>query len=61
MCLLGYIFCAVVGASDFGGSGRPGWVAGLIRDIPSVKELIDRIMVQAEGIIRQRLTGMINA
>jgi nitronate monooxygenase len=36
-------------------------VAGLIHDIPSVKELIDRIMLQAEEIIRQRLSGMANA
>jgi NADH:quinone reductase (non-electrogenic) len=32
-----------------------GMVAGLIHDIPSVQELIDRIMSEAEGIIRQRL------
>jgi NADH:quinone reductase (non-electrogenic) len=32
-----------------------GMVAGLIHDVPSVKELIDRIMREAEGIIRQRL------
>ena len=38
-----------------------GMVAGLIHDIPSVKELIDRIMAQAEGIIRQRLSGMVDA
>lgn len=38
-----------------------GMVAGLIHDIPSVKELIDRIMLQAEGIIRQRLSGMVEA
>lgn len=36
-----------------------GMVAGLINDIPSVRELIDRIMVQAEGIIRQRLAGTV--
>jgi nitronate monooxygenase len=38
-----------------------GMVAGLIHDVPSVKELIDRIMAQAEGIIRQRLSGMVDA
>ena len=43
------------------GAWSCGMVAGLIHDIPSVKELIDRIMLQAEGIIRQRLTGMVNA
>jgi NADH:quinone reductase (non-electrogenic) len=30
-------------------------VAGLIHDIPSVQELIDRIMSEAEDIIRKRL------
>ena len=35
-----------------------GMVAGLIRDVPSCKELIDRIMAQAEAIIHQRLAGM---
>jgi nitronate monooxygenase len=38
-----------------------GMVAGLIHDIPSVKELIDRIMAQADDIIRQRLSGMLGA
>ena len=35
-------------------------VAGLINDVPSVKELIDRIMAEAEDIIRQRLTGLLD-
>jgi nitronate monooxygenase len=35
-----------------------GMVAGLIHDIPTVKELIDRIMMQAEDIIGKRLKGM---
>jgi nitronate monooxygenase len=34
-----------------------GMVQGLIHDIPSVKELVDRIMGEANGIIRQRLAG----
>jgi nitronate monooxygenase len=33
-------------------------VAGLIHDIPTVKELIDRIMSEAETIIRRRLVGL---
>ena len=33
-------------------------VAGLIHDIPSVKELIDRIMSQADALINQRLVGL---
>jgi NAD(P)H-dependent flavin oxidoreductase YrpB (nitropropane dioxygenase family) len=40
------------------GAWSCGMVAGLIHDIPSVKELIDRIMLEADGIIRQRLAGM---
>jgi len=32
-----------------------GMVAGLIHDVPTVRELIDRIMAEAEGIIRRRL------
>ncbi len=38
------------------GAWSCGMVAGLIRDIPTVKELLDRIMVEAETLIRQRLT-----
>ncbi|HEV7690650.1 MAG TPA: nitronate monooxygenase family protein [Hyphomonadaceae bacterium] len=35
-----------------------GMVAGLIHDVPSVKELIDRIMREAEEIIGKRLRTM---
>jgi nitronate monooxygenase len=42
------------------GAWSCGMVAGLIRDIPTVKELIDRIMADAERIIRQRLTGFLD-
>jgi NAD(P)H-dependent flavin oxidoreductase YrpB (nitropropane dioxygenase family) len=38
-----------------------GMVAGLIHDIPTVKELIDRIMAEAEEIVRRRLAGFVNA
>ncbi len=38
-----------------------GMVAGLIHDVPSVKDLIDRIMREADDIIRQRLIGMVGA
>ena len=34
-------------------------VAGLIHDVPTCKELIDRIMGEAEEIIERRLTGML--
>ncbi|MDE2415070.1 MAG: nitronate monooxygenase [Comamonadaceae bacterium] len=36
-----------------------GMVAGLIRDVPSAQELIDRIMAEAEALIAQRLAGML--
>ena len=36
-----------------------GMVAGLINDAPTCKELIDRIMAEAEAIIRARLEGML--
>ncbi|MFO1237295.1 MAG: nitronate monooxygenase family protein [Alphaproteobacteria bacterium] len=38
-----------------------GMVAGLIHDIPTVKELIDRIMAEAETIIARRLEGFLAA
>ena len=34
-------------------------VQGLIDDVPTVRVLIDRIIGEAEDIIRNRLTGMI--
>jgi len=39
------------------GAWSCGMVAGLIHDIPSCKELIDRIMAEADAIIHQRLAG----
>jgi nitronate monooxygenase len=42
------------------GAWSCGMVVGLINDIPTVKELIDRIMAEAEAIIRQRLTGFLD-
>jgi len=41
------------------GAWSCGMVAGLIHDIPTVKELIDRIMVEANTIIGQRLAGFV--
>jgi nitronate monooxygenase len=48
------------GAMD-AGAWSCGMVAGLIHDIPSVQELIDRIMAEAEDIIRRRLAGFVSA
>jgi nitronate monooxygenase len=39
------------------GAWSCGMVAGLIRDIPTCQELIDRIMAEAEAIIDKRLPG----
>ncbi|SFM46660.1 NAD(P)H-dependent flavin oxidoreductase [Marinobacter pelagius] len=36
-----------------------GMVAGLIHDVPSCDELIDRIMTEAHAIIRERLAGFL--
>jgi len=42
------------------GAWSCGMVVGLINDIPTVKELVDRIIAEAERIIRQRLTGFLD-
>ncbi len=42
------------------GAWSCGMVAGLIHDIPSCKELVDRIMSEAEQIIRNRLMGFLD-
>ncbi|MCK1303847.1 nitronate monooxygenase [Bradyrhizobium sp. 24] len=41
------------------GAWSCGMVAGLIHDIPTCKELVDRIMAEAETIIRTRLMGLL--
>ena len=43
------------------GAWSCGMVAGLVNDIPTVKELIDRIMAEAEEIIGERLARVANA
>ena len=42
------------------GAWSCGMVAGLIHDIPTCKELLDRIMSEAEALIQKRLTGLLN-
>ena len=42
------------------GAWSCGMMVGLIHDIPTVKELVDRIMHDAERIIRGRLTGFLD-
>jgi nitronate monooxygenase len=41
------------------GAWSCGMVAGLIHDIPTCQELVDRIMAEAETIIRNRLMGFL--
>jgi nitronate monooxygenase len=43
------------------GAWSCGMVAGLIHDIPTVKELIDRTMAEAQAIIAKRLAGFMRA
>jgi nitronate monooxygenase len=43
------------------GAWSCGMVAGLIHDVPTVKELIDRIMAEAESIINGRLARFVAA
>jgi NADH:quinone reductase (non-electrogenic) len=42
------------------GAWSCGMVVGLIHDIPTVKELIDRIMVEADHLIRKRLFSLLD-
>jgi NADH:quinone reductase (non-electrogenic) len=42
------------------GAWSCGMVAGLIYDVPTVKQLVDRIMAEAETLIRGRLTAFLD-
>lgn len=55
------VYPKVMRDGDIGaGAWSCGMVVGLIHDIPAVKDLIDRMMVDSERIIRQRLTNFID-
>ena len=43
------------------GAWSCGMVAGLIHDVPTCQELIDRIMDEADALIRERLQGFVAA
>jgi nitronate monooxygenase len=43
------------------GAWSCGMSVGLIHDIPTTAALIDRIMADAETLIRQRLAGLLDA
>ena len=50
---------ALANGDTDGGIWSAGMIQGLIHDIPSVKELVDRIMAEAEGLIKGRLEGLV--
>jgi len=43
------------------GAWSCGMVAGLIHDVPTCKELIDRIMTQEEQLMHERRAGLSRA
>src|ERR1700734_205003 len=49
----------LLGGEMDAGAWSCGMVAGLINDIPTVSELIERIMSEAECLIRDRLSGLL--
>ena len=60
--LVGGVYPRVMQEGDMdAGAWSCGMVAGLIHDIPTCKELIDRMMTEAEQIIRKRLEGLLAA
>lgn len=60
--LVGGVYPRVMQEGDMdAGAWSCGMVAGLIHDIPTCKELIDRMMAEAETIIRKRLEGLLAA
>jgi len=56
--LVGGVYPKVMQQGDMeAGAWSCGMVAGLIHDVPTCKELIDRIMAEADAIITRRLAG----
>jgi nitronate monooxygenase len=59
IAMVGGVYPKIMKEGDMdAGAWSCGMVAGLIHDVPTVKELIDRIMQEAEDIIFKRLKGM---
>ncbi|MBX3479056.1 MAG: nitronate monooxygenase [Caulobacter sp.] len=52
---------ALAGGDTNGGIWSAGMIQGLIHDIPSVEELVDRIVSEAEELIRKRLEKLVVA
>ena len=50
---------ALANGDTDGGIWSAGMVQGLIHDVPTVKDLVDRIVAEAEALIRNRLAGMV--
>mgnify|MGYP003589908356 FL=1 len=60
--LVGGVYPRIMQKGDMdAGAWSCGMVAGLIHDIPTVQELLDRIMSEATAIIRKRLEGFLDA
>ncbi len=60
--LVGGVYPRVMQEGDMdAGAWSCGMVAGLIHDIPTCKELIERMVSEAETIIRKRLEGILAA
>jgi nitronate monooxygenase len=58
--LVGGVYPRVMLEGDMNaGAWSCGMVAGLIDDVPTVKQLIDRIMREAEELISKRLESML--
>ena len=59
---VGGVYPRVMNQGDMdAGAWSCGMVAGLIHDVPTCQELIDRTMAQATAIIRERLEGFLAA
>jgi nitronate monooxygenase len=52
---------ALANGDTQGGIWSAGMVQGLIHDIPTTKDLVDRIISEAEDLIRGRLSGMVSS
>jgi nitronate monooxygenase len=52
---------ALANGDTQGGIWSAGMVQGLIHDIPTTKDLVDRIISEAEDLIRGRLSGMVGS
>jgi NADH:quinone reductase (non-electrogenic) len=58
---VGGLYPRIMGQGEMdAGAWSCGMVAGLINDLPTVADLIDRIMMQAERLIRDRLSGLLD-